>query len=101
MAYVGKKNQALSKAACSTDYLTFVRTVKEYQKTYGLKVTPEIKATAARLKAQRYDYHGIQTYDFFLRIRLERDEDMIQRALREVHHKNGQASGRERGCPYV
>src|SRR3546814_15269453 len=32
MAYVGKKNQALSKAACSTDYLTFVRTVKEYQK---------------------------------------------------------------------
>src|SRR3546814_1768777 len=86
MAYVGKKNQALSKAACSTDYLTFVRTVKEYQKTYGLKVTPEIKATAARLKAQRYDYHGIQTSDFFLRIRLERDEDMIQRALREVHH---------------
>lgn len=86
MAYVGKKNQGLSKAACSTDYLTFVRTIKEYRRTYGLKVTPDIKAWADRLKAQRYDYHGIQTSDFFLRIRLERDEDMIQRALREVHH---------------
>lgn len=87
MAYLGKPNQGLSKAACSTDYLTFVRTVKAYQKAHGLKITPEIKQRADFLKSQRYDYHKpVQTSDFFLRITLERDEAIIQRALRELHH---------------
>lgn len=86
MAYEGTPRQRLSKAACDTDYVTFVRAIKGYQKTHGLKVTPEIKAWANRLKAQRYDYHGVQTSEFFLRLTLERDEDMIQRALRELHH---------------
>lgn len=87
MAYVGKPSQRLSQAACSTDYPTFVRTIKQYQKEYGLKITPEIKAWADRLKAQRYDYHApVQTSDFFLRIRLERSEETIQRALRELQH---------------
>src|SRR3546814_15734859 len=49
MAYEGKKNQALSRAACSRNYLTFVRPVKESQKTYGLKVTPENTTSVARL----------------------------------------------------
>lgn len=87
MAYEGTARQRLSKAACETDYVTFVKAIKGYQKTHGLKVTPDIKAWADRLKAQRYNYHmPVQTSDFFLRMRLERDPEMIQRALRELHH---------------
>lgn len=87
MAYVGTARQRLSKAACDTDYPTFVRTIKRYQKEYGLKVDQDIKRRADFLKSQRYDYHKpVQTSSFFLRNRLERDEDQIQRALRELHH---------------
>lgn len=86
MAYVGTPRQRLSKAACDTDYPTFLKTIKEYRKTYGLKVDEGIKLWADRLKAQRYDYHSVQTSEFFLRVRLERDEEQIQRALRELHH---------------
>jgi hypothetical protein len=87
MAYVGTPRQRLSQAACDTDYVTFVKTIKAHQRDYGLKITPDIKAWADRLKSQRYDYHKpVQTSEFFLRITLERSEDMIQRALRELHH---------------
>lgn len=86
MAYEGTARQRLSKAGCETDYPTFVKAIKGYQKSHGLKITPDIKLRAERLKAQRYDYHGIQTSEFFLRMRLERDEEMVQRALRELHH---------------
>lgn len=87
MAYEGTARQRLSKAACETDYPTFVKAIKGYQKTHGLKITPEIKAWADRLKSQRFSYdQPVQTSEFFLRRRLERDEEMIQRALRELHH---------------
>lgn len=86
MAYEGTPRERLSKAACETDYPTFVKAIKGYRISHGLKVTREIKDWADRLKAQRYDYHSIQTSDFFLRMRFERDEAMIQRALREMHH---------------
>ncbi len=87
MAYVGTARQRLSKAACETDYPTFVRTIKAHKRDYGLQVTRDIKAWADRLKRDRYDYNmPVQTSPFFLRVRLERDEDMIQRALREMHH---------------
>lgn len=86
MAYLGTPRQALSKAACDTDYPTFVRTVKQYQRDHGLKITREIKARADALKRQRYDYHAPQTSEFFLRITLERREETVQRALRELEH---------------
>lgn len=86
MAYEGTARQRLSQAACDTDYVTFVRAIKGYQKSHGLKVDADIKARANYLKSQRYDYHKPQTSEFFLRVTLERDEAMIQRALRELHH---------------
>lgn len=86
MAYEGTARQRLSKAACDTDYVTFVRAIKGYQKSHGLKVDAEIKARANFLKSQRYDYHGTQTSEFFLRITLERSEEQVERALRELHH---------------
>jgi hypothetical protein len=86
MAYVGTARQGLSKAACDTDYLTYVRTINQLKKEYGLKVTKEIMARANQLKNQRYNYHSMQTSEFFLRMTLERSDEQIQRAIRELAH---------------
>lgn len=78
MVYVGTKREKLSEAVIDTDYPTYARTVK----TLGLDHTAEPIASKLRnLKAQRWKEGAPQTSTFFQREILEKDDDMISRAI--------------------
>lgn len=86
MAYLGKKQQRLSKREIDTDYLTFVRTIKQYKEEHGLRITPEIIATANRLKADRYVWGQPQFSANFRRVVLEKHNDLLRRVATENYH---------------
>lgn len=83
MAYVGKANQRLSKAALDTDYPTYKRALKRYSKEYGLSMD-DYSDELARLKKQRYVPGEIQTSSFFRRDVFEKSDELIQRVLKEA-----------------
>lgn len=86
LAYAGKPSQRLSTRECDTDYPTFVKTIKEYQKDWGLKITPEISARAKYLKGLAYRHGEPQRSTHFRRDVLERKPGMLSRVAREMYH---------------
>ena len=78
LVYVGKPNERLSQKAVDTDYPTYARAIKEY----GLDHTAEPYRSRLRyLKSQRWQPGAPQISPFFRRDVLEKDDDMIARAV--------------------
>lgn len=77
-----KSGERISKSVTDTDYPTFVRALKKYkEENENFVITPENRATAQRLKADRYSPGKPQTSSFFRRDTLEKSPDMIERVL--------------------
>lgn len=83
MAYVGKRNQALSKAAVDTDYPTYKRALKQYAVEYGLDINDYQRQLDA-LKRQRYVPGEPQTSSFFRRDVFEKPDELINNVLKEA-----------------
>ena len=83
-----KDGTRLSKSACDTDYPTLKKAIKDY----GLDPA-DYQDWLDRLKAQRYEFGGMQTSGFFRRDIFERDPDVIDRmllsAMRTADSMNG------------
>lgn len=84
LAYRGTARQRLSLRDVETDYPTFIHTIKQFQRENGFKVTPEVKAKADYLKAQRYVPGALQTSPFFLRSVIEKSPETIRQVLLEA-----------------
>lgn len=84
MAYAGTSRQRLSLRDVETDYPTFVKAIQQYRAEYGLRVTPEIKQKADRLKNMRYMPGEPQTSPFFYRSVYEKSDELIGRVLKEA-----------------
>lgn len=83
MAYVGKPSQRMSKSAVETDYPTYKRALKQYKKEFGLDPAP-YQPILDRLKSQRYYPGETQTSPFFRRAVMEKQDDLINRVLKEA-----------------
>lgn len=76
------KGRRLTKSPVDTDYPTYVTALKKYkEEDPTFRITPEYKAMAERLKAQRYEFGKPQTSSFFLRSVLEKSPEMIDRVV--------------------
>jgi len=79
--------KAISKAACDTDYVTYVSALKKYKsENEAFKITPEYKAKADALKRERYQFGRIQTSTFFNRVVMEKTPEQVERAMKENFH---------------
>lgn len=83
LVYKGKPSQRLSTRAMETDYPTYVAELNRLKREEGLRITPEYKAHAARLKAMRYQHGEPQTSPFFRRDVLEKQPGMLRRVAIE------------------
>jgi hypothetical protein len=83
MVYLGKKNEGLSKVIVDTDYPTYARAIKQYEREYNLKwrEDPEIVTRLRQLKGQRWQEGMPQTSSFFHRDTLEKDDEMVARVV--------------------
>lgn len=78
MVYVGKPNERLSAAAIDTDYPTYARAIK----ANGLDHTAEpYRSKLRHYKSQRWVAGAPQTSPFFQRVILEKDDEMVARAV--------------------
>jgi PD-(D/E)XK nuclease superfamily len=78
MVYVGKPGERLSTAAVDTDYLTYATAIR----SYGLDHTAEpYRSKLRQLKRQRWASGHPEVSPFFRREILEKDDDMIARAV--------------------
>lgn len=76
------KNRRISDSPCDTDYPTFVAALKRYKEQYPeFQIRDKDRQTAARLKAERYEFGKPQVSSFFRRDVLEKTDDMIERVL--------------------
>lgn len=84
---VVKAGDRLYKKLGPTDYHTFGHEIKRLLRAGQLHaVTPEIKQTLARLKAQQHVPGEPQTSQFFRRDRLEKDGAMLGQVVGEMVH---------------
>lgn len=83
MAYVGKSNQRLSKAALDTDYPTYKRALKQYEAEYGLDLSDYARQLKV-LKSHRYSPGAPQSSSFFRRDVYEKSPELIDRVLKEA-----------------
>lgn len=77
------KNRRLSKAACDTDYPTYVRALKRYKRDYEetFVVSAEDIEKAKYLKRHQYEIGKPQTSEFFRRDVLEKSDEMLDRVM--------------------
>jgi hypothetical protein len=78
MVYVGKPQERLSSAVMDTDYPTYARAIRDN----SLDHTAEPYRTKLRhYKSQRWVPGAPQTSPFFQRVTLEKDDEMVARAV--------------------
>lgn len=79
LAYAGKANERLSKVNIETDYPTFKRGLKALGQNLE-----DHKDKLDYLKGQRYEPGQPQTSPFFLRYVMEKQDDLIERVIKEL-----------------
>lgn len=77
LAYAGTSRERLSLQAIDTDYVTYYLGIKRL----GRLADPVAKAKLHELKSQRWMPGDVQTSPFFRRETLEKDDEMVARAV--------------------
>jgi hypothetical protein len=81
-----KDKSRLSKPTMKNcDFPTAARALKSYKEEFGLDIEP-YKPWLRNLKAQQFQYGMPQTSEFFRRNVLEKDDALLERALKETFH---------------
>jgi hypothetical protein len=77
------RNRRLTKSNVDSDYPTYVRAIKQYQRDHPdtFVLTDENRAKARYLRSQQFEWGKPQTSEFFRRDVLEKDDDFIARVL--------------------
>ena len=82
-----KDGSRLSKVNVDTDYPTYVRALKEYKETNPkFVITNEYREKAKYLRSLRYKFGEPQHSEFFRRDVLEKQDDMLERVVKEATH---------------
>lgn len=74
----------ITDSAVDTDYPTFVRALKKYKaENPQFVIRDKDRAFAEHLRSQRYEFGKMQTSSFFLRVPMEKSQDLLERTLQE------------------